>query len=108
MRGWPRAVVVAMLVGAAPASPAADSIDPFPGDCPPGLERGIAGHAEACIPRVCRGNADCGSDATCVSLCTCRAYRAVSEGRLAGTVPRELEIGFCAADGTCSEGRVVG
>jgi hypothetical protein len=95
-----------------PALAHADSIDPFPGECPPGSGRGIRDHAEACIPAACAGDRDCGEGASCVALFECWADRPHSGGRLADspTVMRPTVIGLCdegrhCAEGSCSERR---
>lgn len=92
---------------ASPSLALADAIAPFDGECPPGLDRGEQGHAEACIPRACSTDADCGSGAACREIRECWAPRPDwGDGRLPVDEPtmRDMVIGLCAADGTCAEG----
>jgi hypothetical protein len=98
-----------LLLLVVPVLAHADAIIPFEGECPPGSAIGISNHAEACIPKQCESDGDCGSGATCVTLCVCRAEREfTSDGRVVYPEPvrRVVEIGLCAADGTCVEGDV--
>lgn len=91
----------------APSLALADAIAPFDGECPPGLDRGEQGHAEACIPRACTTDADCGSGAACREIRECWAPRPdYGDGRVDLPEPpiRDTVIGRCAADGSCSEG----
>lgn len=90
-----------------PASASADAIIPFEGDCPPGSDKGIIGHAEGCIPRQCESDGDCGMGASCQRLCVCRAEREVhGNGRVFYDEPRmiEVEVGVCDGSGACAEG----
>jgi len=103
-----RLLVFLVLVALAPSTAFADAIMPFEGECPPGTRRGISGHAESCIPIVCTSDAQCGSDAECVTLCICMAPRPdYGSGRVEVVDPPivDTEIGFCTPAGGCAEGR---
>ncbi len=79
---------------------------PFEGDCPPGSDKRIVNHAQACVPRACVDDDACGRGAECVTLCVCRGEREVRiDGRVVYPEPRmiEMEVGLCQADGTCGE-----
>ncbi|HJK93380.1 MAG TPA: hypothetical protein RMH85_18115 [Polyangiaceae bacterium LLY-WYZ-15_(1-7)] len=100
------ALALALVLGAG-SQASADAIMTFEGACPPGTEKGIAHHAEACIPRTCTSDSDCGSGASCQELCVCRAPREFrGEGRIVYDEPvtRVVEVGFCDAAGACPEG----
>ncbi|MGE0787713.1 MAG: hypothetical protein AB7S26_18705 [Sandaracinaceae bacterium] len=101
--------LIALVASLSPALACADAIEPFDGECPPGTDRGIEHHSEACIPRSCEDDGACGSGASCNTLCTCRAMRTLhSDGRVAYDPPREMEveIALCRPDGTCADGQV--
>lgn len=100
-------IVLLLILPAAVAQ--ADAIMPFDGECPPGLRVGVRNHSEACIPRTCVADTDCGAGASCVTLCTCRAPREFrSRGRrlLPEPVTEVVEVGLCDASGACDEGEV--
>ncbi|MBX7192023.1 MAG: hypothetical protein K1X94_08195 [Sandaracinaceae bacterium] len=85
----------------------ADAIQPFDGECPPGLEETESHHAEICQPIACTSDAQCGARAACRPIAECWAPRefSPSDGRLADdTIMRDQVIGLCRADGTCAEG----
>lgn len=85
----------------------ADAIEPFEGECPPGLDEGISHHAEVCSPRACSTDAQCGAHAACRAIAECWAPRETSpsDGRVADdTVLRDQVIGLCTPAGTCAEG----
>jgi uncharacterized protein (TIGR03382 family) len=99
----------ALLLLALPTFAHADAIMPFDGECPPGSEIGISNHAEACIPKQCESDGDCGSGASCATLCVCRAEREfTSDGRVVYPEPvrRVVEVSLCSDDGACAEGDV--
>ncbi len=99
---------LALLV---PTAARADAILPFEGECPPGLDRGIQGHAEGCFPRVCESDAQCGDGAACREVHECWAEREVSNERLEGTHRAQIVVGACEggrcaeADATCATRR---
>jgi MYXO-CTERM domain-containing protein len=102
-----RSVLLAVVMAPTPAL--ADAIAPFDGECPPGLVEGIEGHAEACIPRSCVRDEECGGGAVCRDVPECWAPREWWGGRVRLETPemRDTVIGACRADGTCEEGRCV-
>lgn len=85
----------------------ADAINPIEGECPPGLDVAMSGHAEVCSPRACTTDAQCGARAACREIGECWAPREVSpsDGRVFGdSVMRDVPIGLCGAGGACAEG----
>ncbi len=104
-----RSVWITLLLLGLASSARADAIVPFEGECPPGLQRAIVGHAEACAPIGCEDDRACGPGASCQSLCVCRAEREfTSDGRVMYPQPirRVVEVGLCDAAGRCAEGDV--
>lgn len=98
-----RSALLAIVLFVMPGVARADAIMPYDGACPPGLELGISGHAEACIPRVCTSDAQCGSGAACRALHECWAEREVPHQRLAGTERRTIVVGACDAQRRCAD-----
>ena len=101
-----RILVLVSLLSLASSLAAADAIMPYPGDCPPGAEKRVVNHAEACVPMNCTQTDTCPSGSHCVPLCTCWAERE-HYGRMPTPIMRDTEIGRCDASGACDEGRVV-
>lgn len=104
-----RELLVALVITSATGVAAADAIMPYEGECPPGLELGITGHAEACIPIQCGAGRSCPSGSRCQTLCVCRAEREFTgDGRVVYDEPRRavVEVGLCDASGACAEGEV--
>ena len=102
-----RALLVIVAVTSVTGIAAADAIMPFEGECPPGLELGISGHAEACIPIDCGAGRSCPLGSSCQTLCVCRAEREfTNDGRVVYDEPRRMvvEVGLCDASGACAEG----
>lgn len=97
------AILSAVLLSLLPCAARADAIAPYDGECPPGLVRGIAGHAEACIPRACERDAQCSAGAACRPVDECWAEREVPRGRLAGTEMRRVVVGACDAQRRCAD-----
>lgn len=105
-----RSPILAVLLLVLPAIARADAIDPFPGECPPGLRRGISEHSEVCLPTACEGGAACPSGSECRPISECWAPRPYIGGREpapegGGPRLRDRVIGLCASDGRCAEGR---
>lgn len=105
-------LLAALLFCLAPALAHADAIEPFDGDCPPGLSRAIRNHAEACVPTACAVDRDCGPGATCEAVFECWADRPFTGGRLPASPDdvRPTVVGACdegrhCAEGSCSERR---
>lgn len=104
-----RVLLVVVAITSVTAVAAADAIMPFEGECPPGLERGIRDHSEACIPLVCGDGRRCPMGSSCQTLCVCRAEREfTNDGRVVYDEPRRMvvEVGLCDASGACDEGDV--
>lgn len=104
-----RAILVAVLVLGVASVASADAIMPYEGECPPGLEKQIVSHSEACVPIDCTSGTSCPSGSSCQTLCVCRADREfTSDGRVIYSEPqhRVVEVGFCDDSGACAEGEV--
>lgn len=102
-----RRALLVFLMMAWPAAVRADAIMPFEGECPPGTERGIQNHSEACIPMACEDDGDCGSGASCVTYCVCMADREfTNDGRVVYAEPRimNVQVGLCRDGRECAEG----
>jgi hypothetical protein len=93
--------VVALLV-LLPGAAHADAIMPIDGDCPPGLEKTIRDHAEACVPRSCEDG--CGWGADCNTVPKCFATRPVPVHRFSQeTRPARIVVGLCDAERRCAD-----
>lgn len=69
--------------------------------CPPGLDvRG--GHERDCWPRTCTSDAQCGEGASCRPVSRCIQTRDIHEGDSPDTIPRDLDVGACGANGSCA------
>lgn len=97
-----RILLAALALWVVPGAARADAISPFEGECPPGLDRGIAGHAEVCAPRACELDAQCGDGAACREIHECWAEREVSNERVEGTHRAQIVVGACQG-GRCAE-----
>lgn len=103
MRTLPITISILLLASTARA----DAISPFDGECPPGSQKGVVSHSEACIPLACQSDAQCGAGASCQTICVCNAERELtSDGRVVYPEPirRVVEVGPCDVRGQCVEG----
>src|SRR6185369_17311982 len=64
-------LVLALFSLLAPTSARADAIAISPGFCPPGLDHGVQRHSDACTPRPCSTDAECGAGAACHEIAEC-------------------------------------
>lgn len=86
----------------------ADAVAISDGFCPPGLDHGVQRHSDACTPRACTSDAQCGEGAACHEIAECIAQESTNsiDGRVLLATPVMIDVvqGLCAADHTCVQG----
>ncbi len=95
--------ILTALAACALAAPArADVIQPFSGECPPGLGRAVRNRTELCMPRPCLGPRDCGEGASCRNVLECVGQVEHTSGD--SVVRTDAVLGPCGEGGHCAEG----
>lgn len=101
-------VVLALLSVEVPSSVRADSIGISTGFCPPGLDHGVRRHSDACTPRPCTSDAECGTGAACHEIAECWTRESTDslDGRVLLPEPVMIDVvqGLCGPDRSCVRG----
>jgi len=102
------ATLIILLVSVTPRLAAADAIGISTGFCPPGLDHRPQQHADACTPRACTSDAECGEGAACHEIAECWTQQASNSinGRVLLPEPIMVDVvlGLCRPDHSCTVG----